>query len=280
MALPDGTRFRRHRLDLQLQPGDRTDMSAASGGFMKYSIPNQEYVRFEGRDDDAEADLRFYDFHPSQDWDPIGAAHVPQALRGGGGHPESGGRVEGRVRIGDRVIEVRNGMGHRDHSFGPRAHTMFRASRWHAGTVGPALGYSLVSSQGADGDFHKFGWLMRDGRREKIRDFHTVNQVLGDGLSTIGGWTKVILESGETLRIEAEVVDGIVTSTTAPNGGPGSSPAGVEAISIARWNGHEGVSDFNMIDNAHRGEQPVSHLFMANHEDGLSRRPADMSWVR
>jgi hypothetical protein len=90
----------------------------------------------------------------------------------------------------------------------------------------------------------------------------------------------VLLDNGETLRIDVETIDGVVTSTSLPNGGGDSSPAGVEALSIPRWNGHEGVCDFNMIDNAHRGEQAVSHLFLANHEDGLSRRTQDLSWVR
>lgn len=124
------------------------------------------------------------------------------------------------------------------------------------------------------------GWLMLDGQRATISDLHHVNCVLSDGYSSIGGWTTVELADGTRLRIEAEAVDGIVTSTKLPNGGPGSSPAGIEVISIARYGGHEGVSDFNMIDNPHRGEQPVSHAFLANTEEGLSQRTADLEWVR
>ena len=278
MALPDGTRFRRHLLDRKLQPGDRTDTTASSGT-MKFSIPNMEYCRFEGSDPDAEADLRIYDWFPSQEWDVIGGDHHGMAISGHG-HPESAGRVEGRVRIGDRTIDIKNGIGYRDHGYGPRTHTIFRSARWCAGTVGPQLSYSLVSMHAADGSFSKFGWLMRDGKREKIRDLHTVNCTLADGLSVIGGWAVVLLESGEKIRIDMETVDGIVTSTHLNNGGPGSSGAGIEALSISRWNGLEGVTDFNMIDNAHRGEQEVSHLFMANHTDGLSKREFDPAWLR
>jgi hypothetical protein len=146
--------------------------------------------------------------------------------------------------------------------------------------VGPELGYSLVTSLAEDGNLYKFAWLMRNGVREKIRDFHTVNMVLSDGYSTIGGWTVVELDSGERLRIEAETLDGTITSTLKENGGPGSSPPGIEAISIARWNGLEGVSDFNMIDNAHGGEQAVLNPLLADDGDGLTRRKFDPSWVR
>jgi hypothetical protein len=281
MALPDGTRFRRHLLDRKLEKGDRTETTANSGT-MKFSIPNMECCRFEGVDRDAEADLRIYDWFPSQEWSAVGGENHSVPLAGGAehGHPESAGRVEGRVRIGDRVIEVKGGIGYRDHGYGPRAHTIFRSARWHAGTVGPRLSYSLVSMHGNDGTFSKFGWLMRDGKREAIKDLHTVSCTLADGYSVLGGWTAVVLESGERLRIDVEAVDGVVTSTHLNNGGPNSSPAGIEVLSIPRWNGLEGVCDFNMIDNPHRGEQEVSHLLLANHADGLSQRSFDPSWLR
>jgi hypothetical protein len=281
MALPDGTRFRRHLLDRKLEPGDRTEVSASSGT-LKYSIPNMEYCRFEAFDDDADADLRIYDWFPSQEWAAVGGDHHGVLLAGGDehGHPESAGRVEGRVRLGDRIITIENGIGYRDHGYGPRPLPMFRSARWHAGTVGERLSYSLVSMQAEDGQFNKFGWLMRDGKREAIKDLHTVNCTLADGLSSLGGWTAVLLESGEKLRIDVEAVDGVVTSTNANNGGPNSSPAGIEVLSIPSWNGLRGVADFNMIDNAHRGNQEVSHLFLANTDDGLSQRSFDPSWIR
>lgn len=289
MALPDGTRFRRHVLNRKLEDGDRTENSASSGN-MKYSIPGMEYVRFEAHDVDAEADLRVYDWFPSQDWSFIGGplhgrelgalAGPEQETMGSAGHPESAGRVEGRVRFGDRVIDIQNGLGYRDHGFGPRAHAVFRSARWHAGTVGPALSYSLVSMHDNAGKMNKFGWVMLNGKRETIRDAHTISSTLEDGLSVIGGRSIVQLENGQTLRIEVDAVDGVVTSTHLNNGGPGSSPAGIEVLSIPRWNGQAGVCDFNMIDNAHRGEQEVSGLLLANHEDGLSRRTFDPAWIR
>ncbi|MDB5969934.1 MAG: hypothetical protein JWQ90_2384 [Hydrocarboniphaga sp.] len=288
MALPDGTRFRRHLLDRRMQPGDRTEKTASSGT-MKVSFENPDYVHFQGHDPDAEADLRIYDFYPSQNYELIGASRSVDGDHTSGsreahGHPESAGRVEGHVRIGDHVIEIKDGYGYREHGFGPRAlgkepPQFFRSARAHFGSLGPALSYSLITSHAADGSFHKFGFLMLDGRREKIKDFHTFNSTFGDGLSVVGGWTQVLLENGQKIRIDVETIDGIVTSTSLNNGGPGSSSAGVEALSIPRWNGHEGICDFNMIDNAHRGEQPVSNLFLANSEDGLSKRKDDLSWI-
>jgi hypothetical protein len=121
---------------------------------------------------------------------------------------------------------------------------------------------------------------MLDGERQSISDVHTVNSTLSDGYSSIGGWSKVLLDDGRELRIDVDSIDGIVTSTHLNNGGPNSSPAGIEVLSIPRWNGHEGICDFNMIDNPHRGEQPISDVFLANCEDGVSQRPIDLAWVR
>ncbi|HEY2658337.1 MAG TPA: hypothetical protein VGI79_01345 [Caulobacteraceae bacterium] len=285
MALPDGARFRRHILDRPLQPGDRTETTASSGN-LKYSIPNLNYVRFEAFDDDAEADLRLYDYFPSQEWEMVGAQsrthdgdHTGQT-QDAHGHPESAGRVEGRVRIGDRVINIENGIGYRDHGYGPRPLPLFRSARWHGGTVGPALSYSLVTMHAEDGSFHKMGYLMLDNKRQKIRDLHTVNSTLSDGYSSIGGWSVVELEDGRTIRIDVEAIDGVVTSTSLNNGGLGSSPAGIEVLSIPRWNGHSGICDFNMIDNPHLGVQPVKGVFLANYKDGLSGREFDPSWTR
>jgi hypothetical protein len=289
MALPDGTRFRRHLLDRKLEKGDRTE-NTASSGTAKFSIPDMKYCRFEASDADADVDLRVYDWFPSQDWSFVGGPHhgktlasiagPEQATMGTSGHPESAGRLEGRIRFGDRVIEIENGLAYRDHGYGDRPHSVFRAARWHAGTVGPDMSYSLVSMQDEGGNMHKFGWVMLNGKRETIRDLHTVSSTLCDGYSVIGGWSVVKLENGETLRINVDTVDGVVTSTHFNNGGPGSSPAGIEALSIPRWNGRAGVCDFNMIDNPLRGQQPVSHTLFANCDDGLTMRTFDPQWIR
>lgn len=294
MALPDGTRFRRHWLDRKMEPGDRTTTSASSGS-MTYSIPNMEYVRFEATDADAEADLRLYDWFPSQDWAFIGGPFHGQELgkmsaeqqrkMNTAGHPESAGRIEGKIRIGDRWIEIRNGIGYREHGMGARPagtsdEDTFRAARAHFGTVGPNLSWSLLTLMDSGGHYHKLGFVMLNGKREIVRDVEHVNYVLGDGLSSLGGRTIVKLENGETLRIEVEAVDGVVTSTLYDNGGPGSSSAGVEVLSIPHWNGQAGISDFNMIDNAHRGNREVAALLYANCESGLSTRTFDASWLR
>lgn len=97
-SVPDGTRFRRHLLDRKLEKGDHAETTASSGT-VKFSIPNSEYCRFEGTDKDAEADLKVYDFFPSQMWDLIGSSRTFDGDHSGKtndihGHPERAGRIE------------------------------------------------------------------------------------------------------------------------------------------------------------------------------------------
>lgn len=281
LALPDGTRFRQHRFDIPFNdPTDRS-MERVKVGHMEWRWVDNCKVHLTAKEDDAEVDLVMEDFHPSQSWriaDPKGAEIAKKI--GGIVHPESGGKLTGTVRIGDKVIEIVNGLAYRDHSWGPRNAQAFLNNRWIAGTVGPAMSFSAMSVQQTTGDYMKAAWVYRDGKVEYAQDVNTAAIVLADGMSTIGGWTEIILDSGERIVIETEVIDGIVTSTHKPNGGEGSSPAGVEAIAKARWNGHEGVCDFNINVNALNGNAAVSKLLMANHTDGLSKRdPADTAWA-
>lgn len=280
LALPDGTRFRRHRFNIPFDPADRSMEQVTVGTFVWRWVDGNK-IHFTGHDDEASFDLVFEDYFPSVSWriaDPMGEENAKKV--GGINHPESSGKVTGTVRIGDRTINITNGMGHRDHAWGPREHVDFLNNRWIAGTVGPALSFSCMTVQHQGGGYMKAAWIVRDGKVEFAQDVNTAAIVLADGMSTIGGWTEVILDSGERIVIETEVIDGIVSSSHAPNGGPGSSPAGVEAIAKARWNGHEGMCDFNINVNALGGSDPVSQLMLANHTDGLSQRdPAETQWA-
>lgn len=266
----DGLRFRRHRLDLPLSPTDRTREVVRSGQ-MTYSIPNGEYVRFAASDPDCDVDLRLYDFYESQPWRAIGTGLDELAKH----HLESSGRLEGTIRIGDRHFEIKNGLGHRDHSWGPRVSSGVLNNRWFCGTFGPALSFSCLNVQLPDGQFVQSAFIVRDGVVEYPRSSHAAATVLLDGVSVIGGFNIMELESGEKIRIDVETIDGIITSSHLPNGGPGSTPAGVEAMSIGRWNGMEGFLDFNVNLNALNGETEVKNTLLADMSDGISYRDVE-----
>jgi hypothetical protein len=135
------------------------------------------------------------------------------------------------------------------------------------------------------GDFFKAAWVMRNGVTEYATDINTLAMVLPDGLSTIGGYTQITLDSGEIINIEARRIDSIVTSSHTPNGGPGSTPAGVEALSRARAKGDnsglEGFCDFNINVNPLNGQDSVTKLIFANADEGLTQRDLNAeAWAK
>lgn len=271
LVTDDGLRFRRHRLDLPLRPGDRSRDKVTSGD-MSYSIPGGDHVRFEASDPDCDVDLRLFDFYPSQSWKFEGTGMDDLAKH----HLESSGRVEGTIRIGERHFMIKNGLGHRDHSWGRRISSGVLNNRWVCGSFGPALSFSCMTVQIPNGDFVRSAFVVRDGVVEH-GDVNTLATVAADGFSVVAACAAITLESGERIRIEAETIDGIVTSSHLPNGGPGSTPAGIEAMSIARWNGLEGFCDANININPLNGESPVTVTLLADTADGISYRDAALA---
>jgi hypothetical protein len=274
MLTADGWRFRRHRLDLPLRPEDRQERSVSAGPMTIHLLADS--LRVTAEDDDASIDLTMVDYFASQPWH----MRMGDISLLAGNHLESSGSVTGRVRLGDHTFEVVNGLGHRDHSWGPRDHGEVLNNRWFTGTMGPELSFSAMNVQTGDGTLGKAGWVARNGVVEHAVDINVVTVLLADGFSPVGGWAQLTLESGEQVTIDAEVVDGIVTSSHLPNGGPGSTPAGVEGLSIARSGSLEGFCDLNVNVNALKGESPVTNTLLANFSDGLSRRdPEACAWA-
>lgn len=276
LSTKEGLRFRRHRLDIPLQEGDRTREKVTAGS-MSYSIPNGEYVRFEAHDPDCDLDLRLFDYFQSEPWHVENGGLDDMAKN----HFESAGRVEGTIRIGDRHFDVRNGYGLRDHSWGKRISAGILNSRWYCGSFGEALSFSCTNVQVPSGDFIRAGFVARNGVIEHAKTINTAVTVLLDTVSVVGGVLVIELESGEIIRIEGEAVDGIITSSHLPNGGPGSTPAGCHAMSVAKWNGMEGFIDLGSHFNALNGESAITATLMADMGDGISHRDPDvLSWLR
>lgn len=265
----EGLRFRHHPFDLPMQPGDRTPEGFGAGP-LRWRIPRREYVHVSGSVGEVAVDLRMYDFFASTPWQLLGAGIESVAP----GHLESAGRVEGELRIGDRVIRMEHALGYRDHSWGRRDVRVMRSFRWVAGTCGPDLSFSGVLLHLANGQFMRGGYVRRKAVLCPLADFDVVAHVNADGVSVRGGWAEWTMSDGERLRVEAETIDGIITSYRSDHGGP-HSHIGVEALSIARSGALQGFCDFNIANNPAGGEQAAVSVCerYATLKPGLSRRP-------
>jgi hypothetical protein len=266
----DGLRFRHNPFDLPMQAGDRTPDGFAAGP-LRWRIPDRKFVQLTGTQGEVSLDLRLHDFYASTPWQMLGAGGLEKLAPG---HVESSGRVEGRVVVGDRVFDLRNALGHRDHSWGRRDVRVMRSFRWVAGTCGPQLSFSGLALHMANGYFMRAGFVRRDGVLCPLRDFDVVAQVNPDGLTVRGGTAEWTLTDGSRIRLEASVIDGIITSYRSDHGGPGSH-VGVEGLSSVRCGDLRGFCDFNVSNNLAGGEQAAPSICeeYASLTPGLSQRP-------
>jgi hypothetical protein len=75
------------------------------------------------------------------------------------GHTEQHMRSTGTVRIGEETFEITNGLGLRDHSWGPRFWQNVWWYRWLTVNLGPDLGFACTVSGNEAGDRTAHGFL-------------------------------------------------------------------------------------------------------------------------
>jgi hypothetical protein len=260
----EGTRFRRVLPHLTLRPEDRKGgIGAGEGIRMSDESGGPRLVQ---REREAEIDLVFEDFHERINlWDlrrDRGAELMSQTAAH---HYEVGGRVRGRVRIGDRVADV-DGLGYRDHSWGPRDYRAWLSHRWVAGTFGEELTYSLITMHGARGELIRTGYVVRQGKPTLASDIDILAYLEPDGFTHRGGRATARLADGEALDIDFELVDGMVWGL--------HGLAGLDTICVARCGDLVGQGDFEMTNNATNGRAPITLAIGAALEDGLTQRPS------
>ncbi len=272
LTTDEGQRFRHNLVDLEMGRSDRTDDGFAAGSLI-WRIPNNEYVHVTADEKDASIDLCLFDYFPSMPcWKMIG---VPDDMDVAAPHHyESSGRIEGRVRIGDRIINIENGLGHRDHSWGHRDTTIMRSFRWFAGTMGPELSFSTLIFHDSEGREGKGGWVVRDGTKHDLAGLDILTYVNSDGFTIRGGVAEFVLETGEKLHLKVDTLDGFATSYRSELGGYGF-PFEVEGMSIVTCGDLAGFCDLevgNLICGAAGPAAAICEEYGTT-KRGLSRRP-------
>lgn len=252
----DGRRYRSYVGDLSLGADDRDGQLAA--GPLVFSVPGP-HNRWEVTEDDCDLVLDFHDFYPPHHWSPKGGGLAELAA----GHFEGSGRVTGRLRLGDEAIEV-DGLGHRDHSWGPRVFEQMLSHRWVGGTCGPALSFSVLVLHTADDTITTAGFVARGREITDLAQAEVVVAMEPDGLSVRGGSSEVALVDGTALRIDANVIDGLVF-------GHGSF-VGTENISRVHVGERLGFCDLNVSNNPRAGARQPTMALRANLTPGLSMR--------
>lgn len=130
----------------------------------------------------CEADLTFRGTSPVHGGEPRAedGSPLPDAENGfARGHYEQHIAATGTLTVGDDSWQI-DGLGLRDHSWGPRHWQSPWWYRWLTGNLGPDHGFALSLIAGQDGSRHVSGVVLRDGTYEQVRDL-TIDSDWTDG---------------------------------------------------------------------------------------------------
>jgi len=118
-------------------------------------------------------------------------------------HIEATGQAAGTVAVKDHSYEI-GGTAWRDHSWGKRDWSGFRAHRFYAGMFGEDFSFFGVTMVGADGSMTRMGTIIRGETVETTTAFDIVTYVGEDGISNCGGKVKLQLD-GEIRVLDFEL---------------------------------------------------------------------------
>lgn len=117
--------------------------------------------------------------------------------------------VRGSVVLGGARLVVKDGMGWRDHSWGPRRWDRFLTHRSFHGSFGQDLNFHLLTLLTDDGTLVRRGHLVRGGEVIKVDNFTTRVEILEDGVTPVRAVCHMILPDGERLTFSCQVQKGV-----------------------------------------------------------------------
>jgi len=148
---------------------------------------------------EAAVDVSFEAFHPPYSYgaDTRGCPKYCATDR-----IEQAGRVTGRLRIGDRIIEI-DGTGHRDHSWGTRDWAAFQQYEWFVGQVGTetAVHFWRLNAAGKE---QIRGYVFHDGLMSVV-DTVVVDVDYDDQYLQTGYRANIVDAAGRTMHVEGKV---------------------------------------------------------------------------
>jgi hypothetical protein len=173
--------------------GDRQETSLSSGnGLCRYEYNGKH--NWSINDTDVQMRLAMEDYHPGFGyWPPSAGSLVEEA---GKNHIEATGWATGTVTVKDKTYQVA-GTAWRDHSWGKRNWSGFRAHRFYLALFGKAFNLFAITFIGADGKMAKLGTVIRGDTVQAANDFDIIAYVGEDGVSNCGGEVTLRL-AGET----------------------------------------------------------------------------------
>jgi hypothetical protein len=253
----DGLRYRRSDDELPLtEPTSKRGFRAGGSNW----VVDGEVPRIEVREPGLELELELHDFYPITSFFPTDGSLVAEFAAH---HYEASGWAVGTATIKGETVSI-DARYHRDHSWGIRKTATLLTHRWVSGTFGPALSFGSTVWHATDDSFVKVGYVVRDGEITYAEDVDVVTWLEADGFTHRGGVVTWSLVSGEELRLECHLIDGVVAEL--------HSAKYIDAFCRIEYMGMVGVCDFEISNNARNGADTPTLALAANSVDGFTRR--------
>ncbi len=124
----------------------------------------------------------------------------------GRAHYEQHMHASGTLTIEDETYQI-DGLGLRDHSWGPRYWQAIDSYRWLTCNFGPDFGFmgSIVWQDKAKGLVRQGGVVVRDGKLTNVKQIAIDTRFAANGLYHEGFMARLALENGETLEVQGAV---------------------------------------------------------------------------
>jgi hypothetical protein len=181
--------------DVPLQPGDRFSNGFASGSKIRYGYDGKHHWAVE--DGDISADLVMEDWHQPFDFWPTRNNLAEIAPH----HMEASGTITGTIKFKGKTYTIKNGIGHRDHSWGVRRWEAMLTHRWTPAIFGRDFVSHALAMMTDDGRLQQLGFVIRDNKFYVPTDVSVGCLVEADGLTNRGGNVIYTLPSGEKLEV-------------------------------------------------------------------------------
>ncbi len=237
-----GKRFLRRQIDVDGSRCRRTERGQTVGPASTTCV-SPKVMRYTYDEPDASLSLEFVEsFYEPRDW-MTGDGYKRETEKG---HLECGGRVRGKIRLGDQTYEV-DALAHRDRSWGPRSVHGLDVLWFSVGTLGPDLSWAAMKVRYAEtGQYAKVGFVARSGASSDLVDVDVNTTFASDGMTPLQSIWKLQTEE-ETISLKCTPIQGFVHRLV-----PGAFMA-TGHTSIVECEGKQGFCDFAVALNPYHG---------------------------
>ncbi len=120
-----------------------------------------------------------------------------------GNHVDAGCGITGTITVKGTTYKI-DALGIRDHGWGTRDWNSLLSHRWNWGTFDKNNSFVAQTFLTTANKLVRFGWVIRDGKVIMADKIEVLSLIGEDGATNFGGYTRMVLTTGEVLEARFE----------------------------------------------------------------------------